>query len=119
MNSIDELGQSKLKEYNVGLILEKSSFVKTLPITYVLEIIQVYFLGVGKTEISMAMMATGAAEMFCRVGNGYLVDRKIISPYLHYCIASFAAGSAILVCALFPGLSGAVYRSNSSISTHS
>lgn len=65
-----------------------------------------YYLGVSKNAVSVALILVGCLEVPARIANGYLADKKIMSTTEQYMICALITGVTSLLSCLIPGLSG-------------
>lgn len=63
-------------------------------------------LGISDKLVSILMAVSGAIEIPCRIGNGWLADRKIITTTAQFAICVFLAGFFCLLCAIVSNLAG-------------
>ena len=64
------------------------------------------FTGVPKKTVALMMLFAGVVEIPCRIANGFLADRHIISSLSQFAICIFCAGFMSLLCAIFSGIAG-------------
>lgn len=62
--------------------------------------------GISKSVIAIALGAGGVLEIPCRILNGYIADKHIVSAYTQYIVTKAMAGGIILVGNLVQGLPG-------------
>ncbi|KAF6028868.1 SLC16A12 [Bugula neritina] len=64
--------------------------------------------GISDKLVSILMAVSGAIEIPCRIGNGWLADRKIITTTAQFAICVFLAGFFCLLCAIVSNLAGII-----------
>jgi len=62
--------------------------------------------GVDKKTISLVLSISGAVEIPCRVFQGWVADRHIVSAITQYTFCVITCGLAAIVCATASGLPG-------------
>lgn len=64
------------------------------------------FLGVSKETVALVLAISGILEIPFKIANGYLSDRKLMSPMTQQAVYMVITGVAALLCALISGLVG-------------
>lgn len=62
--------------------------------------------GVETDVLATIMAVTGACEIFCRIGHGWIADRRFIPAVTQLSFVLFLTGMAAFMAALLPGVIG-------------
>lgn len=62
--------------------------------------------GVPLEVLSIVMAATGACEIVCRIINGWVADRKLVTALIQLSLVLLMTGGAMFLAALIPGIVG-------------
>ena len=65
-------------------------------------------IGVSKETVALATMISGIVEIPCRIGNGFLSDRKYMTATSQYTLCLLVAGLLTLLATLLPGVAGKI-----------
>lgn len=62
--------------------------------------------GIAKSTVAIVLMVAGCLEFPCRIGNGILLDRGIMTATQQCTLSIFLAGLHVLLCAIISNLPG-------------
>jgi len=78
----------------------------TLPLISSSTVIPIVVTGIPKDTVALLIMIGGILEVPCRIGNGWLADKQVMTALNQYCVCVLISGSTCLFCAAVSGIPG-------------